>query len=96
MNRSSCKTIDERVEEAFREVGVLLIAFTPLDVALNRHSTGNLACLFLFLGLGIVLFDAALILERNRDKGSPGPWLLIFLLFGVLLMVAALTRGFET
>jgi hypothetical protein len=93
MDKTELKTVWERVEDGQREVGVLLIAFAPLDIALNRHSPGNFNYLLLFLGLGVFLFIGALIQERRRcgEKASTG--LLIFLILGVSLMVAAFKRG---
>jgi hypothetical protein len=93
MNHIEVKEVGERVEEALREIGVLLIAFAPLDVALTSHTAANANYLLLFLGLGIYFFVGALILERIRGKDAPGTWLLIFLIFGVFLIVAAFMRG---
>ncbi|MDD5304148.1 MAG: hypothetical protein PHS14_13690 [Elusimicrobia bacterium] len=93
MEKSEMKTVWERIEDGQREVGVLLIAFAPLDVALNRHSPGNFNYLLLFLGLGAFLFVGALIQERRRGKYKPSVGLLIFLVLGVSLMVVAFNRG---
>ena len=45
-----------------REVGTLLIAFAPLDVALQT-SRGSIRVLAFFLGLGLLLFAGSLLLE---------------------------------
>ncbi len=63
---SELKTVRERIEDAMREVGVLLIAFAPLDVALSEGKGPRLGFLLLFLGLGTLLFVGALVLERRR------------------------------
>ena len=59
------KTVQERVEDAMREVGTLLITFAPLDAALAEY--GGVARKFLFfLIVGVVLFAGSLWLERRR------------------------------
>jgi hypothetical protein len=58
-----------RVFEGLREVGILLIAFAPLDVAIipagSRNSDG---VLLFFAGLGLLLFVGALALEWRHDR----------------------------
>ncbi len=51
-----------------REVGTLLIAFAPLDVALSEGRIPTLWFLLIFLGLGASLFVGALVLERERSR----------------------------
>lgn len=51
-----------RIQDTMREVATLLIAFAPLDVAL-QGSNGSRRVLLFFLGLGGVLYGGALILE---------------------------------
>lgn len=87
-------TITERLEEAMREVGVLLIAFSPLDFALNRHRRGDVNALLIFFCLGTSLFTGALVSERRRaDPPFRPPWfLLLFLAFAVIIMTMALKR----
>lgn len=81
------KTTEERIEEATREIGVLLIAFAPLDVALSeRH---ELPFLFLFLGLGILMFTLSLWSERRRAGDPPSNRLLILGVLGLSLMGGA-------
>jgi hypothetical protein len=89
VDKSETKKVAERVEDAIREIGVLLIAFAPLDVALNRHVGGDFTYLLLFLGLGEFLFVGALILERIRGQEGLSTGLLIFLIFGVSSMIMA-------
>ena len=66
MAEQSTRSIRERVEDAMREVGTLLIAFTPLDVSLteNPHHT----TLLIFLALGLSFLTGALLLERSRTR----------------------------
>ena len=54
-----------RLEEAAREVGVLLIAFAPLDMAFTdrRSSFGTAA---LFFAIGALCFTVALVSEKRR------------------------------
>ena len=54
-----------RVEEALREVGVLLVAFAPLDMAFS-DAQRKLPTGALFLGLGVVSFSLAVRLEHRR------------------------------
>lgn len=51
-----------------REVGTLLIAFAPLDVALSEGRIPAFWFLLLFLGLGVSLFAGAIALERKRHR----------------------------
>lgn len=53
-----------RVEDAIREIGTLLVAFAPLDVALTEGRRWG--TLLLFLLLGASLFIGSLWLERRR------------------------------
>jgi peptidoglycan/LPS O-acetylase OafA/YrhL len=66
MNNHLATTTRERVEEAAREIGVLLIAFAPLDVALNDARPFRWWILLLFLSLGLLFFVCALVAERRR------------------------------
>lgn len=54
--------------EGMREVGVLLIAFAPLDAVLAAPAARPV--LLLFLLLGITFFSMAVLLER---RGAHGP-----------------------
>jgi len=62
------KSAAERVEDAMREVGTLLIAFAPLDAALSERREHVAVFLLLFLGLGALLFVGALVLGRRRTR----------------------------
>jgi len=61
---SEIKTAKERIEDALREIGTLLVTFAPLDAALNRDA--NVFSLLIFVVIGIIVFAAALLLERRR------------------------------
>ena len=61
------KTALERVEDAMREVGTLLIAFAPLDAALSDNRT-VIRLLLYFLAIGVGLFAGSLWLERKRIR----------------------------
>jgi hypothetical protein len=62
------RTVRERLEDGMGEVGTLLIAFAPLDAALNPNL--HLTWLLLFFGLGVSLFMSALFFERSRRRGD--------------------------
>ena len=63
------KTVVERVEDALREVGTLVIAFAPLDAAF-AGGTDRVALLLLFAIYGILLFMGSLWLERRRTRDA--------------------------
>ena len=56
----------ERIEEAMREIGVLLMTFAPLDTAVS--SDASRAELLIFFGSGLILFVLALTLEGKRHR----------------------------
>ena len=55
-----------RVEEAAREIGVLLIAFAPLDLAFS-DARARYSAAVLFFTIGVLLFVTAIWLERRRS-----------------------------
>ena len=69
-DQTEMKTAGERVEDAMREIGTLLIAFAPLDAALSERREHVAVFLLLFLGLGALLFIGALVLERRRSRAE--------------------------
>ena len=69
-DQASVKSAGERVEDAMREIGTLLIAFAPLDAALNERREHVAVFLLLFLGVGALLFIGALVLERRRSRAE--------------------------
>ena len=62
---AAVKTAQERVEDAMREVGTLLITFAPLDAAL-AESSGMAGKFLSFVIVGVALFAGSLWLERRR------------------------------
>jgi hypothetical protein len=54
----------ERIEEALREIGTLLMTFAPLDAAVNPKESGGR--LLIFFVIGLIVFLLALRLERSR------------------------------
>jgi hypothetical protein len=56
----------ERIEDAAREIGTLLIAFAPLDLVLAGELRHRWPVLLLFLTVGALLLGAALRSERGR------------------------------
>ena len=60
-------TVRERVEEAMREIGVLLVVLSPLDAIVSSTRT-TLAVLLLLGVLGLILFVWAVVLERRRKR----------------------------
>src|SRR5688500_14024507 len=58
-----------RVAEALREVGVLLLAFTPLEAGISPDPVAeHLAFLLTFLGFGIALFSLGVAIEWRLDE----------------------------
>jgi hypothetical protein len=58
-----------RIEEAFREIGTLLLAFTPLDAVLWADHPDHRSRLLTFLALGTCFLGGALISELWRTDG---------------------------
>jgi hypothetical protein len=54
----------ERIEDALREIGTLLMTFAPLDAAVNPAESGGR--LLIFFVIGLIVFLLALRLERSR------------------------------
>ena len=59
-------TVRERVQEALREIGVLLIALSPLDAVVASSRAALFPLLLLAIG-GLILFIVAVSMEANRD-----------------------------
>ena len=68
---TKAKRLAERVQEGMREVGVLFLAFAPLDVALSPEPVrDSVGVLLLFVSLGALFFGGALVFEwRRQDDG---------------------------
>jgi len=56
----------ERIEDALREIGTLLMTFAPLDAAINPSESGGRLLIFFLIGL--IVFLLALRLERSRFR----------------------------
>lgn len=58
----------ERLEEISREIGTLLLAFTPLDAVVwsDQRERGSLLLLFLFAGALFIFI--ALLSEQRRTR----------------------------
>jgi hypothetical protein len=56
-----------RVEEALREIGVLLITFAPLDAALVWDTPGHRTGPLIFLAIGVIVFAVSVYLESRRE-----------------------------
>ena len=68
-NPKQVNKLADRVFEGMREIGILLIAFAPLDVTVtpaNGREPG--AVVLLFAGFGLFLFVGALSLEWRHDR----------------------------
>ena len=62
------RQLADRILEGMREIGVLLLVFAPLDVALSRTPLRELlGTLLLFVGIGTFLVSAAPAFEWRRD-----------------------------
>jgi hypothetical protein len=59
----------ERVEDLLREVGTLLLAFTPLDAVLWGERPERLALVLTFVLVGISLTMMAFYSELRRLRG---------------------------
>ncbi len=62
------RSVRERIEDGMREVGILLIAFAPLDAVLAEPR--RVPLLLLFVLLGIFFFAAAIVLENRGAHGQ--------------------------
>jgi hypothetical protein len=68
MDEARTRTVSERIVEAMREIGVLLIAFAPLDAAFSG-GPGALRLAVAFFAVGLVFFAGAVVLEGRRSHG---------------------------
>lgn len=59
-------SIKERVEEGMREVGVLMVAFAPLDALMKPGGPTPWGLMASFGLLGVLLFCGALVMEWRR------------------------------
>jgi hypothetical protein len=66
---STAKAVAERIEDAIREVGTLLVALAPLDMAFGADRAHALRYGLIFEVIGVSLFLFALFLERRHSHG---------------------------
>jgi putative exporter of polyketide antibiotics len=59
----------ERIEDAVRESGTLIVALTPLDAAFAPNQEERWFLALILMGAGVLLFGVALFLERRRTGG---------------------------
>jgi hypothetical protein len=59
------KTISEMVGEFFREAGLLVVVFIPIDVTINGRWSRTLVLMLLSGALAII---GGIALERGRDE----------------------------
>jgi hypothetical protein len=57
-----------RIEEAVREIGVLLVALAPLDSVFSQDALAAMPILLLFVTVGVTLFLVAIWMERTRGN----------------------------
>jgi len=62
--------VRKRVEDVLREVGTLLVAFAPLDVALSAEKTKSWSSMLPFLSLGLLFLTIALVAEQRRNHDA--------------------------
>jgi hypothetical protein len=68
-NPKKAARVGERILEGLREVGVLLVAFAPLDMAIGEKPLADSwPILVMFFLAGLTMFVMALILEWRRDN----------------------------
>ena len=68
MTRRERHIIRERVEEALREIGVLLITLAPLDLVIVTPT--QRPALLIFFCFGVFLLAGAMVLERRRTDAN--------------------------
>lgn len=66
---STAPSIRKGFEEILREIGVLLLAFAPLDAALGSDRPERWSIVLLFITLGISLIAGSLLSEQRRGRG---------------------------
>jgi hypothetical protein len=64
------RTLRLELESAAREIGILLLAFSPLDAMAWDESTGKPATLLRFLACGALFLGGAIVsaLRRARER----------------------------
>jgi hypothetical protein len=64
------RSLRHRLEEVFREIGVLLLVFTPIDMILAADTPRRLQRLLILFGLDAFFLGGALIAEFRRLHGD--------------------------
>ena len=59
----------ERVEDLFREIGTLLLAFTPLDAVLWSDRPEQWQLVLTFVVVGVCFVVGPLVTEQRRMRG---------------------------
>ena len=60
------RSLRHRLEEVCREIGILLLVFTPIDFILGADTPQRRSWLLILFGLGAFLLGGALIAEFRR------------------------------
>jgi hypothetical protein len=61
--------VAKHIADALREIGILLIAFAPLDITLSSSQLNPGRYLLIFLPAGILLFVGGVALEGRINAG---------------------------
>ena len=60
----------ERVEDAFREIGTLVITFAPIDATFATDRRGLLRETLTLLAIGVLLFAGAVAMEWRMPRSD--------------------------
>ena len=66
--KSAVPSVEERINEILREIGVLLFAFARLDAALGSERQDRWSLVLLFVTFGISLIVVSLLNEQRRRR----------------------------
>ena len=67
---SDTRSVRERIEEAAREIGLLLMAFAPLDTAVGAAQGQKTGSTLFSALVGLCLFVGAMAMEQRRRGGE--------------------------
>ena len=62
-------TLRERLEDLFREIGTLLLAFAPLDAVLWGERADRTSLVLTFVVIALLLITIAIVSEKRRNHG---------------------------
>ena len=68
-NSAPARPVFERIEDAMREIGVLILALTPLDATFTPELDYRRRSVLLLLIAGTSFFVGALLMEQRRTRG---------------------------